>query len=44
MEDMTNEQFRGIIRMIIKILENDGVKKETIETIKTLIENQEKEN
>lgn len=36
-EGMTNEQFKTVIKMIIQILKDDGVKKETIKKIEDLL-------
>lgn len=38
MEGMTNEQFKIVIKMIIQILRDDGVKEETIKKIEDLLE------
>lgn len=37
-EEMTNSQFRGIIKMIIALLKKDTPKEELIEYLKDLIE------
>lgn len=36
-EGMTNEQFKIVIKMIIQILKDDGVKEETIKKIEDLL-------
>ncbi len=36
-EGMTNEQFKIILKMIIQILKDDGVKEETIKKIEDLL-------
>ena len=36
-EGMTNEQFRIVLKMIIQILKDDGVKEETIKKIEDLL-------
>ena len=36
-EGMTNQQFEAVIRLIIKILKDDGVKEETIKKIEVLL-------
>lgn len=36
-EGMTNEQFKTVIKMIIQILKDDGVKEETIKKIEDLL-------
>lgn len=38
MEGMTNEQFGIVIKMIVQILKDDGVKEETIKKIEALLE------
>ena len=38
MEGMTNEQFSIVIKMIVQILKDDGVKEETIKKIEALLE------
>lgn len=35
---MTNEQFGIVIKMIVQILKDDGVKEETIKKIEALLE------
>lgn len=37
-ETMTNNQFRGIIKMIIALIKNDTPKEELIEYLQELIE------
>lgn len=34
---MTNEQFKIVLKMIIQILKDDGVKEETIKKIEDLL-------
>lgn len=36
-EGMTNEQFKIVLKMIIQILKDDGVKEETIKKIEDLL-------
>ena len=36
-EGMTNEQFKIVLKMIIQILIDDGVKEETIKKIEDLL-------
>lgn len=38
MEGMTNEQFSIVIKMIVQILKDDGVKEETIKKIEAVLE------
>lgn len=36
-EDMTNIEFMTVLRLIVQILKDDGVKEETIKKIEALI-------
>ncbi len=36
-EGMTNEQFQTVLKLIIQILKDDGVKEETIKKIEALL-------
>lgn len=38
MEGMTNEQFQAVLKLIIQILRDDGVKEETVKKIEALLD------